>query len=78
MTANQVDALLDALRSVPENELNAAPTAPELAQLLGMGIHRVRKRLTALKAAGRVKVVPVRRIRLDDQAATVPGYRIAS
>ena len=73
--------LLEALRAAtrtaePGGEAAGAMTTAELADETGWSTARVRRGLKALKRAGRLETVYVRREALDDSMRPTPAYRI--
>ena len=78
LTANEIDALLDALRAPAETaDTGDARTATEIAEQMGCGIGRARKRIGQAMKEGRVRCVQVWRTRIDGQVQKVPAYRIS-
>jgi hypothetical protein len=73
-----IEGLLDAVisESATDAATDGAFTVAELALKLGHDEKWVRTRLAALKQAGKVEVIRVRRYRLDDQPYSAPAYRL--
>ena len=77
LTAGQIDALLDALRTASSlpHDSGGALTAEEIATELGCGIRLARQKIRAALIAKRAECVKVRRTRIDGLTTTVPAYR---
>jgi hypothetical protein len=71
-----LEELLTAVREQEEAQAAGALTVQELARSCGHDEKWVRAKLTALKAEGKVEIVHVRRVRLDDQPYIAPAYRL--
>lgn len=77
LTANEIDALLEALRAAPDGTADdGARTAEEMAQEARRGVEWVRKRIKKLLADRRVEHCKVRRQRIDGQMQWVSAYRL--
>jgi len=68
--------LLEAITNATQASGEEGLTGPEIARLTGLNIDRVRERLLSLKASGRIEVVRVLRVTLDDSQRHFPGYRV--
>ena len=78
LTANEIDALLEALREGPsETDCAEGMTATEIAAHFGWTIFVARKRISQLLKEGRARCIQVRRARMDGQVQKVPAYRIS-
>ena len=75
MTESQLIAALQAARTEAKTA-DGALTTQELMERLGWSSEKVRKRLRALKIAGKLEVVKVTRYNLSDAEQLIPGYRI--
>lgn len=77
MTITEND-LLDAIRAALATPTEAGDgfTGPELAEAAGKSTTTVRQALKRLLASGTAEVVQLRRMKINGQAATVPGYRL--
>lgn len=70
--------LIDALRAASGSGdvgPSDAYTRNEIKAATGWGMPRISGHLHELKKAGLVEIVAVKRARLDDRIASVPGYR---
>ena len=77
LTANEIDALLDALReSTPTPE--GAFTTEELAARWQCTVETARKRMKPLLRAGKIEHLKVPRLRMDKVTQRVNAYRIVA
>ena len=67
-------ALEAAMRGADDGPADAF-TVAELCERTGSTDYRIRKALLRLKQAGRLQVVHVKRLRLDDRAVLTAAYR---
>lgn len=70
------DPLLAELRSVPDSDPGGGFTSIELEQRTGMSKDRILRRLSKLKAGGRLEVKRVRREALDGALRWFTVYRL--
>lgn len=74
-TEGDLLAALEAAMRHADDGPSDAWTVAELAEMTGATDYNVRKALAALKKAGRLQVVHVKRVRLDDRAVLTAAYR---
>ena len=74
-TESDLLAALEAAMRAADDGPTDAFTVAELSRLTGVHATTVRRALGELKAAGRLQVVHVKRVRLDDRAVLTAAYR---
>ena len=77
-TERELIAALEAAMRRADNGPADAFTVGELCERTGKEARPVRVALAALKRAGRLKLVMVKRQRLDDRWVSVPAYRLVN
>lgn len=77
LSQDQIDELLQALRTAPNDTGEVGVTAGEIAEMLNLNVSTVRERLRKLLMSGGARCVKVKRLRMDGVSHSVSGYRIA-
>lgn len=77
LSQDQIDELLQALRTAPTAAGEVGVTAGEIAEMLRLNVSTVRDRLRKLLTEGGARCVKVKRLRMDGVSHSVSGYRIA-
>ena len=77
-TERELIAALEAAMRRADNGPSDAFTVGELCERTGKEARSVRVALAALKRAGRLRLVMVKRQRLDDRWVSVPAYRLCN
>ena len=76
-TVTHNDLLAALHEALSESDPEEGMTANEIAEQMGCGIGRARKRIGQAMKEGRVRCVQVWRTRIDGQVQKVPAYRIS-